>query len=439
MEDPTENLLACGSYGSGKSEAAARKVVLLCDLAPYLGKVRIALIRKKRKQVKATLWRRVLEVMPPNWIRGIDRSNLIAHIKPPHGQITEIVATGLDSSGTDINPLASEEFSHMFAEEATEISFEEYNEKIRRCLRLPGAKHHQIMSLCNAGAPSSWIYEKFYLERDPAFKVIEGQTIPESCGVLPASYYEYLRSLPGVYGLRYRENRWIAIEGLVYPFNPKEQYLSVEEWQARGFPWPIPASWRCVQANDFGFDHPFVYQWWRVSPSDVWVLVAQIYKSMRVVEDHAVQIRDVSRGMGFRPYTFCDHDAEDAATLRKHGVATRNAFKDRRWGQQAVYKRFPHTDPANPEELTDCRVYFLKDSLLEVDYARKVAGLPTRTVEEFPTYVWQKGAGREDMSKEKDDGCDTMRMAMATHDKLTATPGGTAAADDTRYSYDKEV
>jgi len=71
-------------------------------------------------------------------------------------------------------------------------------------------------------------------------------------------------------------------------------------------------------------------------------------------------------------------------------------------GQQIVYTKFEND-----------QIFFFEDSLVEVDQRLQMNGRPIRTEEEFGTYIW-KGKGKEDMVKDKDDGMDCARYAIAT-------------------------
>jgi phage terminase large subunit len=57
------------------------------------------------------------------------------------------------------------------------------------------------------------------------------------------------------------------------------------EWSLwGGYP---PPTWKRVRSVDFGYTAPFVWQWWAISPEKVWHLYREIYRSQRMVADHA--------------------------------------------------------------------------------------------------------------------------------------------------------
>src|SRR5690606_2549858 len=56
-------------------------------------------------------------------------------------------------------------------------------------------------------------------------------------------------------------------------------------------------------------------------------------------------------------------------------------------------------------------LFFMEDSLVELDPSQREAGKPTRTVDEFGTYVWD--TRKEAPVKTNDDGMDCVRYLCA--------------------------
>jgi hypothetical protein len=232
------------------------------------------------------------------------------------------------------------------------------------------------------------------MEKRQGYRNIYMPTIPPEEGLLKESFYVWFNSLTGIFAKRYREGKWVAIEGLVYTFDPAHHIID---------PFPIPANeGQVVCANDFGYDHPFVAQWWWVSPEDIWYLYREIYKTHKRVALHGDDIVGYFRKDERLPRVICDHDAENMADLRAAGIDTVHANKERLAGQQSVEKLFEEN-----------RIFFFRDCLVERDMRRVIRKLPTCTVEEFPLYGWSN-KGKEDMIKQFDDGMDTMRYAVHT-------------------------
>lgn len=429
IEDNSDVLLFCGSWGSAKTEAMLRKVVAVLYTFPGIS---VRLLRYLARDSRAMLWPRLLAMLPSQWVKELNRSDATMVVDVGKGKPSLVRFGGLKPSEGEVNPWAGTEFGFTGIDEATEIpDAETFDRMIRRSARQPGVAFNQVMLCTNAGAPGHWLYQWFYEGKAPQasdpslprvrYRLIEGRTIPASAGILPASYYAMLSGLTGILRQRYVENQWVAHEGLVYPFDPRRQIIELRgDNYVNGLGEVVVSAavlnclpWRV--GVDFGFEHPFVASWWRVSSDDRWYLQRQVYMTHRTVAEHAKQMIEIHQRLGL-PLPIravCDHDAEDSATLRAAGIITTPAYKARLRGQQEVWAKFPHADPADAtgETMTPCRVHFCTDALVERDPSRSQAGLPCCTVDEFGGYVWASGA-KEDMSKNEDHGMDEMRYAM---------------------------
>ena len=388
FEDTTPNLLHDGPWFSGKTHIGAAKALMLGLLYQ---KNCIALVRKKRSDLKATLWKWFIDkVLPPSIVVAKNETDLYRRI----ANGTEFYGVGLDSD-TDVNKLASREYGFMIVEESKEISEDDFDEKISRCLRLPTVPFLQLMLICNPDSPGHFLYKRFIESPKLNYKRIKAQILP----VVPPTYKERMDQLTGVFALRYREGEWVAFEGLVYPYNPiKHLIVSFD----------IPKDWKRVICIDFGFDHAFVCQWWAVSPGDIWYLYREIYHSRRTVKAHSPQIKEFCLKDGIKPIAICDHDAEDRATLEENGIETIPAKKDRLAGQQSVYDKFEHE-----------QIFFFRDCTVERDMRLVMEKKPASTVEEFSSYIWSNKT-KEDMGRDDDHGMDDMRYGI--HTSLYSTP-----------------
>lgn len=159
---------------------------------------------------------------------------------------------------------------------------------------------------------------------------------------------------------------------------------------------------------DFGFTHPFVWQAWAIDPeNDRAYRFAEIYMTRLLVEDAAARIKQWKR-MNAEPFpeaVVCDWDAEGRATLERHlGIDTVPAEKSVIEGIESVkvrMKKDPHDDLP--------RLYFMRDSLLDLDMELKDTGKPFCTEQEIDGYEWDDKKTKEQPKKEYDDGCDTTR------------------------------
>ena len=434
-----DRVLFCGPWGSAKTEAALRKCIVWLGDLPSL---RVRWLRQYANEARTIAMPLFLARVPPQWVKDVNKTEGVVTLKPPTGVETHIKFGGLKPSETGQNPWGGTEYGLTVIDEAQKFTdLAALEEMVLRSARQPGIPFNQVMFLCNADTPAHYLYQWFYegngpQPSDPAlpritYRLIEGPTIPASAGLLPPAYYAMLDSLRGVHRQRFALNQWAAHEGLVYPYDPRVQLL---HRNAEGY---VDSTGKLIVTHDalaqmgwtcgcdFGFDHPFVFSWWRQSSGDVSYLQKQIYMTRRTVREHARQIHATHKALGLPEpiQAVCDHDAEDRATLQENGIITRPAYKDRLKGQQAVYEKFPHTDPSDPsgERMTPCRIYFLADdnsghsgnAVVEEDNARRAEGKPCCTTDELGGYVWASGT-KEDMVKTKDDGCDEMRYTHAT-------------------------
>lgn len=385
IEDNNPTLLLWGPGRSGKSHTAVSKGI---GIGAKFPNNRIYLIRRKKVDLRATMWLKFTELLPQSLIVKKDENQMIYKIK--NG--TEFWGLGLDSV-EDVNKLASAECGMAIIEEATEIPQEYFDEKIKRSVSLPRVPFHQTMLLCNPASPAHWIYKELILKKSENTTTICMPTMPEEAGILPHSFYVWLNSLTGIFGKRYKDGQWVAVEGLVYPFDPQKHIIK---------PFKIPQDWKRPMAVDFGYEHPFVCGWFAISPSDVWYLYRQIYMTHRRVEEHAKDINRYCKEDKMLPDTICDHDAENMADLRHAGIETTNAIKSRLAGQQSVQKLFDED-----------RFFIFEDSLVETDLQRQLKKRETCVEDEFAFYCWGNKA-KEDMIKEHDDGMDMIRYAIHT-------------------------
>jgi phage terminase large subunit len=166
-----------------------------------------------------------------------------------------------------------------------------------------------------------------------------------------------------------------------------------------------------------------VLQCWAEDNDGRLYLYRELYRTRRLVEDHARDIlaavtkRDGSWKEPKPRAIICDHDAEDRATLERHlGLHTTAAKKTVSDGIQAVQQRLRVQDDGKP------RVYFSSTALVERDAELADSKRPTSTVEELAGYVWDTTAGKppkETPLKRDDHGADCLRYLVAHLDLRT--------------------
>lgn len=397
VENTALNLLLWGPGGTGKTHIGAMKAIMLGGLYPNN---KVLLIRKKKTDLRTSLWDKFNELLPNEAI--VKRNETTMTIKMLNG--TEFIGLGLDSE-KEVNKLASMECGAAIVEEATEVPEQYYDEKIRRACRLPRVPFHQVMLMCNPSQPTHWIKKRWLDRDDETLKRDHYDDIyfHENKPFMNTDWLDWLEGLSGIFGARYRDGQWVGAEGLVYPYNPNKH--SIE-------PFDIPDDWLRVVALDFGFSlmHAFCVHWWAISPetfltypAESWFCYRQIYTTGKTVSDLAPQIKKfMVQDELLHKAIICDHDADGRAELNKHGIKTRPAIKKRIAGQQRVH-----------DLIANDKMYYFKNSLVEEDIELKMHKLPVRTEEEYGLYTWAT-KDKEDMITKYDHGQDTSRYGVLT-------------------------
>jgi PBSX family phage terminase large subunit len=405
MEATEPEILYSGAFGAGKSRVGCEKGHFLSHYYPGN---RGLIVRKVAADLPSTTLVTLFEkVLAP--------SDVLEH----HHQKRRITVRSSDPSRPSViwyrgidRPagIGSMELGWVFFDECIEGDEEDW-------LMLDGRLRHsvpftQIFGATNPGAPSHWLYKRFYLDqpRDeqgrPVRRVFESNAL-ENVYNTPA-YRARLGRFKGVHRDRYVLGKWVGYEGLVYPaFNPLVHIVR---------PFPIPKSWRRVRSIDFGTANPFVCAWWAEDPRDgSWYCYREIYMTGRRATDHAQHINQLSRGERV-DLTVADHDLGDRLDLEEAGIPTVAARKDVREGIQAVAARLG--TPSDPSDAPG--LYWFDDALVEEDPRLLQEGRPMRTTDEFGVYKWAKGAhetDRDEPLKKHDHGMDQVRYFVMEVDR----------------------
>jgi len=391
--DKSGVLLLTGAAGGGKSRLAAEKVHAY--LKKYPGAMGLMLRKTRNSMTNSTVLfmdravigddPQVMHYPSKNRFEYANGSILAYGGMANEEQREQIRSIGQDGS-VDI----------LWMEEATRFTEDDFNEVLPR-MRGKAAPWQQIILTTNPDAPTHWIYRRIIQGGEG--KVYYSSAVDNPYN--PPGYLDILKKLTGVLGLRLRDGKWVQAEGAVYDgYDPA---IHLIDW------FPIPGEWRRIRSVDFGFTNPFVCQWWAIDGDGRMYLYREIYQSQRLVEDHAKDIKRLSAGENIEA-TVADHDAEDRATLARHGVPTVPARKAVREGIQAVAERLRKAGDGRP------RLYIMRDALVATDPFLAEKRLPACTEEEFPGYVWSKGLSdkpaKEEPLKLHDHGMDALRYAV---------------------------
>jgi phage terminase large subunit len=217
--------------------------------------------------------------------------------------------------------------------------------------------------------------------------------------------FNVLGGLTGVRLARYRYGIWAASEGTVFEGSYDRAKNVIPRFK-------IPMEWPRYMSLDFGYVHPFVAKWYAEDPDGRLYCYREIYHTKKLVEEHAKQIKHLSRwgqpdGDPLPREIYADHDAEGRAVFQRHtGLYTVAAHKAVTEGIQAMATRLQPAGDGKP------RLMYFEDCLVERDPELVKLKKPTCTIEEFDAYVWDTRQGQkkgEIPVKEFDHGIDADR------------------------------
>ncbi len=290
-------------------------------------------------------------------------------------------------------------------EEANAFTRQDYEEVTAR-IRHTAAPWQQVILTTNPDSAAHWIYNDLIQGGGATVYYSGAKDNPYN----PPAYLEALKKLSGVLRARLVEGKWVQAEGAVYDeYDPAIHVIDRDQ---------CPEFIRRARAIDFGFTNPFVCQWWGFDNDGRMYLYREIYKTKQLVEDMAAQIISLT---GSEPisYTVADHDAEDRATLERHGIITDPANKDISTGIQLVQARLKIQGDGKP------RLFVVRGALVESDDLLEAAKKTLCTQDEFPAYSWPKSNDgkpiKEAPVKINDHGMDAMRYA-AMYDEFYSGP-----------------
>lgn len=292
----------------------------------------------------------------------------------PNG--SRIWVGGMDKPGK----VLSSERDIIYVNQAEELTLADWETLTTRVTgRAANMPFSQLIGDCNPGGAKHWIKQRETItllesrhEDNPTLFDPATHQITERGKRTMAT----LDKLTGVRKERLRFGRWVNVEGAVYEFDEAVHLIDA---------FPIPSHWRRIRSVDFGFTNPFVCGWLAIDPDGRMFLYRYIYMSQRIVEDHAAQIVSLT-GDEHIEATVADHDAEDRATLERHGVKTVPAQKAISAGVQEVQARLRVAGDGR------ARFFVMRGALVEADEVLRAQFKPVSIEEEFANYMWPKGA-----------------------------------------------
>lgn len=400
LYDTSFVLLLTGSAGGGKSRVAAEKINAYCWRYPESTWL---MARKAREwnshSIVPFMWKTVMGEDPRIRLNISDGTFFY-----PNGSVIYTAGMYDDKQRQAARSIGGDGgLDGAWLEEANAFSRDDFQEIIGR-VRHTAASWQQIILTTNPDSPYHWIYQDLILGKGAAVYYSGARDNSNNA----PSYIANLERLTGVMRDRLVLGKWVQAEGAIYDeFDPVVHIISAKK---------MPKLARRFRVVDFGYSNPFVCQWWGLDADNNLYRYRELYQTKKLVEELTPQIVKLT-GKEHIEYTVADHDAEDRATMNKHGVSTVAAKKDVGLGIQAVKMRLK-IDPKKKKP----RLFFVQDALVSADPLLLAAKLPTCTEQEMPGYVWQKYAdgkpNKEQPIKVNDHGCDATRYMVAYVDGM---------------------
>lgn len=394
--------------------AALAKIHFVCLQVP---EVRCLIVRKTAVSLGSTtlvtyskkVAKEAIDIGEVKWFGGSPRE--AASYQYSNGSV--IVVGGMDKP----SKIMSSEYDIIVVDEGTELEEGDW-EALATRLRNNVLPWQQQIIACNPDKPTHWIKQRALAGRmimlesrheDNPTLFLNGKVTD-----FGAKYIQKLDNLTGVRFHRLRHGRWVAAEGIIYEEFDSSIHLID--------PFKPPTDWTRYWTVDFGYTNPFVLQWWAEDPDGRLFMYREIYKTQKLVEDHARHAvwksTDSSGQWKYEPRPrsiICDHDAEGRATLERYlGMTTIPAKKSVSDGIQAVQARLRPAKDGRP------RLFIARDCVVERDEELIDANKPTCTAEEWEGYIWAIRPGgelKEEPLKEGDHGMDALRYLCLELDR----------------------
>jgi phage terminase large subunit len=436
FESQAEEVLVSGPAGTGKSRACLEKIYTVCMLTPN---VRALILRKTLRSLASSAlvtWRNFVAkeaIATGQIVYYGGSSSEAAQYRFKNG--SSVTIGGLDN----VARVMSTEYDIVYVQEATEITLEDL-EHIKTRLRNWQISFQQLIMDCNPAGDKHWLKLRC---SEGKCKLIESRhednprlfNLDGTMTEYGAKYMAILDGLTGVRRKRLRFGLWVSAEGIVYDEWDPAYHILNWELDAEGNRIPLPDEWDRYWGIDFGYKHPFVLKCYAIGDDGEVYMYREIHMTGRTVAEHAAQImslvtktvtrewydhfnrttRTVEEVVWTEPEPvaiICDHDAEDRATFsRETGLGTTAAYKAVTVGID-LHKERLKIDPATGL----ARFYYMADALVELDLQAKEALMPTDSVAEYASYVWEiapDGRTRDKPVKKDDDGMDTDRYITA--------------------------
>lgn len=401
LQDTSEIILLDGTAGGGKSRVVLEKAHLYALMYPGAS---ILFVKKSYNTVYQTMVLPFLKdvVFGASTVSYKKQDRMIQY---SNGSVIFLAGMLGEKESERIKGIGLHGgLDLIVADEYISFTKEDHYQLLGR-LRSKIGGYLQLIACTNPSSKGHWIYQDLILGRKA--KRYHSRYTENTYN--SEGYGNILDQMTGVMRARLRDGEWETAEGAVFPeYTPDIHVIR---------PIYLPPHWRRIRAIDFGYNVPFVCQWWAISPDNVMYMYREIYQTKLLVEDAAKIIKQYT-GDEKIEVTIRDHDAEDAATLHRHGIPTTPAskFKTKLPAIQAIKERL--LVGGNRK----AKMYLFDDALIVPDMELAQQKKIYSTAQEFEAYVYDKAkndVANEEPIKKDDHGMDAMRYAVTYIDGVT--------------------
>lgn len=238
---------------------------------------------------------------------------------------------------------------------------------------------------CNPGHPHHWFYKEWICKTEEKNCLYLHFTMEDNLSLTPAVRSRYESLYSGVFYDRFVAGKWVAAEGLVYPFFSREHHVA-----------PPPGECECYYIScDYGTVNPCSFGLWGKRGS-TWYRICEYYYSskregtQKTDEEYYHALEQLAGGLPIRA-VICDPSAASFMTcIRRHA-------------------RFS-VIPAKNQVADGIRQ--TADAIREGTI--KICPGCDDILREFALYRWDDGAVKDQPIKENDHAMDDMRYFVAT-------------------------
>ncbi len=238
---------------------------------------------------------------------------------------------------------------------------------------------------CNPEHPHHWFYKEWIVKRRQKNALYLHFTMEDNPSLTPQVRERYEHLYSGAFYERFVLGKWVAAEGLVYPFFSTQQHVGAPEGDCCEY--YISCDYGTVNPASFGL-------WGR--RGEVWYRICEYYYSskregqQKTDEEYYAALEELA-GSHCISGVVCDPSAASFMTcIRRHG-------------------RFTVIPAKN--NVTD-GIRQVADALREGKI--KIAGCCDDTIREFALYRWDENAEKDRPIKENDHAMDDIRYFVAT-------------------------